>query len=120
MEEKKAMAKEDYRGGALVRTFPLLPEFRDGWQPITVCSVTLVEWFAAKKGAEDQQRIYRELWTKYFQLQKIIPTDPNRQISDRSFHYMIRTDGVWVGVMVNTLRRRRKKRTPQADQTVIP
>lgn len=110
MEEKKAMAKEDYRGGALVRAFPLLPEFGDGWQPITVCSQTLFEWLGGRKDADDPQRLYRELWAKYFQLQKVIPTDPKRQISDRSFHYMIRTDGVWVGVMVNTLRRRHKKR----------
>jgi len=120
MEEKKAMAKEDYRGGALVRAFPLLPEFGDGWQPVTVCSQTLFEWLGGRKDPDDPQRRYRELWAKYFQIQKVIPTDPNRQISDRSFHYMIRTDGVWVGVMVNTLRRRRRKRTSHIEATVIP
>ncbi|KND00615.1 uncharacterized protein SPPG_03742 [Spizellomyces punctatus DAOM BR117] len=105
MDEQKDLAKTDYRGGRLVDDFPLLPEFGDAWQPITLDSLGLGGLVGTRgKGQEH----WRKVWSSVFDVGKVVP-DPERAYTDRSFHYMILTDGVCAGVLVNTMNRTRRK-----------
>ncbi|KAI8908879.1 hypothetical protein DFJ77DRAFT_442603 [Powellomyces hirtus] len=111
IEEKKALARIDDRGGAIIKEFPLLPAFSDGWQPITMGRQGLDE-------GDDPQQIYRALWSKFFRVPDVLPSDAWGQTSYRTFHHMIRTHGVWLGVLVNTARSRKRLRASEPVSTI--
>ncbi|TPX54945.1 hypothetical protein PhCBS80983_g05674 [Powellomyces hirtus] len=120
IEEKKALARIDDRGGAIIKEFPLLPAFSDGWQPITVDNLMLLEWMGRQglDEGDDPQQIYRALWSKFFRVPDVIPSDAWGQTSYRTFHHMIRTHGVWLGVLVNTARSRKRLRASEPVSTI--